>query len=413
MQKEIAMRKTMRKKILVAAVASALAAPAAALAQSSVTINGYIQLSADNMKASNAPARTKTSERRVNDDSSSVVFNVTEDLGDGTAAIVRVDLKPNLDTGALAASGESWVGLRSRTWGQLTMGRHSLHYFLAPDDAYYKGASYRIHPSSLTDFAGGGRIAIANATRTPNSIKWTSPNWSGFGLVAAYSTNPLASAGVEADMTAGNTARDGRAWNLHPTYTAANWKIGYSFWDGKADNPSAIYSSALSGLSTAPLGTSTTVASLAGQLITADQRSNTLYGYYTWDGWKLGGLWTKAELTAAATGAGLAPIGTRLGNRAAWSIPLRYTTGAQSFMATYTRAQDDKATVVRDGAKMWSLTYGYALSKRTNLALSLNQIRNDAGAAYTHYVDAGAGTNNALAAGERARLVTVGMRHEF
>lgn len=402
----------MRKKMLVAAVAGALAAPAVVLAQSSVTISGFLQGSVDNMKISNT-TRSKASETRVNDESSSVVFSVTEDLGGGLAGIGRVDFKPNLDTGALAASGESWVGLRSRSWGQLTMGRHSLHYFLAPDDAYFKGASYRIHPTSLTDFAGGGRIAIANATRTPNSIKWTSPNWSGFGLVAAYSSNPLASAGVEADMAAGNTARNGRAWNLHPTYTAANWKIGYSFWDGKADNPTAIYNAALSGLSTAPVGTSTTVASLAAQRITADQRGNTLYGYYTWDGWKLGLLWNKTKLKAAAAGAGLAPIGTELGDRTAWSIPLRYTTGPYSFMAAYTKARDDKATAVQDGAKMWSLTYAYSLSKRTNLAVSLNQLTNDAGAAYSHYVDSGAGTNNALAAGEKARLVTFGIRHDY
>ncbi len=402
----------MRKKMLAAAVAGALAAPAIVLAQSSVTISGFLHGSVDNMKISNT-TRSKASETRVNDESSSVVFSVTEDLGGGLAGIGRVDFKPNLDTGALAASGESWVGLRSRSWGQLTMGRHSLHYFLAPDDAYFKGASYRIHPSSLTDFAGGGRIAIANATRTPNSIKWTSPNWSGFGLVAAYSTSPLASGGVEADMAAGNTARNGRAWNLHPTYTAANWKIGYSFWDGKADNPTAIYNPAISGLSTAPVGTSTTVASLAAQRITADQRGNTLYGYYTWGGWKLGLLWNKTKLKAAATGAGLVPIGTELGNRTAWSIPLRYTTGPHSFMAAYTKARDDKATAVQDGAKMWSLTYAYSLSKRTNLAVSLNQLRNDAGAAYSHYVDSGAGTNNALAAGEKARLVTFGIRHDF
>lgn len=403
----------MRRKILVAAVAGVLAAPAVALAQSSVTINGFIQVSLDNMKVSNAPARLNTSETRVNDESSSVVFNVTEDLGGGLAGIVRVDFKPNMDTGSLAASGESWVGLRSRTWGQLTAGRHSLHYFLAPDDAYFKGASYRVHPSSLTDFAGGGRIAIANATRTPNSIKWTSPNWNGFEAVVAYSTSPLASAGVEADMAAGNPARDGRAWNLHPTYTAANWKLGYSFWDGKADNPRAVYNPAISGLSTAPVGTSTTLPTLEGQLITADQRGNTLYGYYTWGGWKLGLLWNKTELTAAATGAGLAPIGTRLGERTAWSIPLRYATGPQTFMAAYTKAQDDSATAAPDGAKMWTVTYAYSLSKRTHLALSLNQLKNDAGAAYTHYVDAGAGTNNALAAGEKARLVTFGIRHNY
>lgn len=402
----------MRKNILLAAVAGALATPAMVLAQTSVTISGFLQGSVDNMKIGNT-ARANASESRLNDESSSVVFNITEDLGSGLAAIGRVDFKARLDTGVLDASGESWVGLRSRSWGQLTFGRHALHYFLAPDDAYYRGASYRIHPSSLTDFAGGGRIAIANATRTPNSIKWTSPNWSGFQAIVAYSTSAFPSNGVEADMAAGNTARDGRAWNVHPSYTAANWKVGYSFWDGKWDNPSAVFNSSLAGLSTVPLGTSTTVPTAAGQLITADQRGNTLYGYYLWQGWKFGVLWNKTELTAAATGAGLRSIGTQISERTAWSIPLRYTSGPHTFMGAYTKAQDDKATAAQDGAKMWSLTYAYSFSKRTNVALSVNQLKNDAGAAYSHYVDAGAGTNNALAAGEKARLVTLGIRHDF
>ena len=58
----------MRKKSLIVAVAGALAAPAAALAQSSVVINGFIQVSLDNMKVSNAPARLNSSETRVNDE---------------------------------------------------------------------------------------------------------------------------------------------------------------------------------------------------------------------------------------------------------------------------------------------------------------------------------------------------------
>ena len=404
----------MEKRLLAVAVVGVLAAPAVALGQSSVTISGFFQGSVDNMKLSNAPARTKNSENRVNDESSSIVFNVTEDLGGGLAAVARVDFKPNLDTSALAASGESYVGLRSKSWGSLEFGRHALHYFKAPDDAYFRGASYRIHPSSLIDFAGGGRIAIANATRTPNTIKWASPNWNGFQGVVAWSASPLGTSSREADMTAGNTARNGRAWNLNPTYTAANWQLGYSYWDGKADAPSAIFNAAtLSTLSTVPNGTSTTLPTAAGQLVFADQRSHSLYGHYIWGGWKLGAIWNKSKLTAASTGAGLAPIGTEIGNRTAWSIPLRYETGPHSFMAAYTKAQDDSATAAQDGAKMWSLTYAYGFSKRTFGSLSLNKLTNDPGAAYTHYVDAGAGANNALAAGESARLITLGLRHNF
>ncbi len=410
----------MRKKILVAAVAGALAAPAVVFAQStgsSVTISGNLLMSVDNQSVGNAvAARTTTSETRVQDESSSLVFGMREDLGNGLAAVGRLDFKVAFPAGTLSPFGESWVGLDSKDWGSLTAGRHSLHYFKTPEDAYFLGASYRVAPSSLIDFAGGGRVAIANATRTPSTVKWTSPNWNGLQTVVAYSFNPTGAQSISADGKFGNTARAGRAWNVNPTYSAGNWMAGYSFWDAKTDAPSATYDAALQGLGNAAgdVGVYATGAGATaiGQLITADQRSDSLYGYYTWGGWKLGALWNKSKLTAAATGAGLASVGTELSNRTAWSIPLRYATGPHTFMATYTKAQDDSATAVQDGAKQVALTYAYSFSKRTHIALSWGKLTNDGSAAYTPYVST-ASVNGGLAPGESARNITLGMRHNF
>lgn len=428
----------MRKKILAAAVAGALAAPAIVFAQaqdrgtthptergaipavpagppSSVTISGAALLSFDNLTVSNTNAaanRQKTSETRVLDESSLIVFSIRENLGNGLAGIARFDLRPNLATGAVAATGENWVGLDSRSWGSLTAGRHALNYFKTPDDAYFRGASLRVHPSSLMDFAGGGRVAIANATRTPNTVKWTSPSWNGLQAIVAYSASPLGTGSTSADMAPGNTARDGRAWNINPTYSAGNWAAGYSFWDSKADNPSAANGAAFAGLGSS-VGITAAALPAAAQLWSADQRSDSIYGHYMWGGWKLGAIWNRTKLTAAATAAGLAATGTEVGNRKAWSIPLRYETGPHSFMASYTKANDDSATPAQDGAKMWSLSYAYAFSKRTYLALSWAELTNDAGAAYSPYVGPSGSTNGGLAAGERARTINLGMRHNF
>lgn len=415
----------MRKKILVVAIAGALA-PVVAFAQypsaassggSSVTVSGNVLISVDNQNVGNAVAtRTKTSETRMQDESSSLVFSARENLGNGLAAVGRLDFKVGYPTGTLSAFGESWVGLDSKDWGSLTAGRHSLHYFKTPEDAYFLGASYRVHPSSLIDFAGGGRVAIANATRTPNTLKYTSPNWNGAQVVVGYSFSPTGAQALSADGAAGNTAREGRAWNVNPTYSAGNWAAGYSFWDSKTDNPSAIYNAAVQGLGNTGGNVGAYApgagASAIGQLVFADQRSDSLYGSYTWGGWKLGALWNKSKLTAAATGAGLAPAGTELGNRTAWSIPLRYATGPHTFMATYTKAQDDSATAAQDGAKMWALTYAYSFSKRTHVALSWGDLKNDGGGAYTPYVSS-ASVNGGLAPGESARNITLGMRHNF
>ena len=80
----------MNKKLLVVAVAGALAAPGVALAQSSVTISGIFKVSLENIRlsgisAARTTAGTNTSENRVADDSSRILFNVVEDLGGGLA----------------------------------------------------------------------------------------------------------------------------------------------------------------------------------------------------------------------------------------------------------------------------------------------------------------------------------------
>lgn len=393
----------MEKKALTVAVAGALAAPALALAQSNVTISGYVHMSAGNIKISQpAPARTTTSESRVNDESSSgVILQVREELGGGNAALVRVDVKTNLDTSTIAATGESYVGLAVHNAGRFTVGRHSLHFFKTPDDGWFNGVTLRVHPSSIIDYAGGGVVTIANATRTPNSVKWSSPVWSGFSVDVGYSFNPTTTPAGEADMTAGNTARKGNALNVNPAFTAGNWAAGYSYWDGKSDAPTA-----------------------ATQLALADQRSDSLYGYYRWGGFKFGAMWNVSKLTAAAAGA-LGAAGTEIGNRTAWSIPVRYTVGQHNFFVNYTKARDDKATAAADGATLWGASYIYAFSKRTFAGFTVGRLTNEAGAAYSPYGDRGIGigstgttsglgsTNSGAAPGEDYRVLAFNIRHTY
>ncbi|MFY9314430.1 MAG: porin [Burkholderiales bacterium] len=391
----------MNKRLLAVAVAGALAAPIAASAQSSVTISGAITMTVDNVKYSDSPAtRTTRSESRLNDESSSIVFNVREDLGGGMSAIVKVDVKPNPDSSAIAASGESFIGISTKDAGRFTAGRHNFNFFKTPWDGYGLSGGLKSHPSSLIDYAGGGKVAIANATRTPNSLMWSSPNWSGVTVDVGYSFNPGGSSATneignstatEADLTAGNTARKGRAWLLNPTYTASNWSVAYSYWSAKVDAPTA-------------------------SIFLADQRSDSLYGYYTWGGFKLGGMWNKTRLNTAVG----ATAGAKVSERTAWSIPIRYTMGQHNFLAHYTKARDDKATAgVSDGAKMWALMYAYALSKRTSASLTYTKLRNDGnatagGAGYNMYTNIVLGSANAgTAASEDVSAFIFGMRHNF
>ena len=373
----------MKKKLLAVAVVGALASP---VAFAQVTIGGAVRVSVDNLKYSQpAATRTTTSESRLNDESSSIIFNMREDLGQGLAAIVLVDVKPNIDTSAIAASGQSYIGLQT-TFGRFTAGRHNFHFFKAPYDGYGLGGSLKLMPAGIIDHTGGGKVAIANATRTNNSLMYSSPSFGGFAVDAGYSFNPGGAAAAEADMSAGNTARKGQAWYLNPAFTMGNWHVAWSHWNGKTD--------AATGVGVA----------------TADQVSNSLYGYINVGAFKVGAIWNTTELKAPT-------VGTKVSERDAWSIPVRFTAGRNSFLAHYTVANDDDVIAGENGAKMWVFAFAHSLSKRTSVQLAYAKLTNESAAAYDFFTNTSGGglssVNAGSGAGEDARLLTFGMVHSF
>jgi predicted porin len=363
----------MNKKLIAVAVAGLFVAPAAALAQSSVTISGFLKGGFEQVKYGNFRAGgLRSSQSGVVDDSSRIIFNVVEDLGGGLQAIGQVDMRVGLDTGALAASGNDHVGLRSKSWGRIFLGRQDLHYFNRESDLTTKG-SLRADSISLLAYAGGGSVAIANATRTTNVVHYTTPNWGGFTLIAAYSSNPSA---AEADL--GSAVRRGRAWNLNPNFAGANWQVGYSYWTSKPD------------------------AALAG-----NQRGDRLYGSYTFPmGFKIGLAWDKSRIRTDGAG--------DTSRRTVWSIPMSYTWGNHSIHGHYDRAGDDKVMAGDEKARMFALSYQYDLSKRTSAAVTYAGIRNASGANYNLFTGASLGVANlAVLPGEDPRMWGVTLRHAF
>lgn len=372
----------MNKKVLAVAVAGALALPGVALAQSSVTISGLFKVSFGQVKiGSPAAGRTgHTSQGRMTDDSSRIVFNVREDLGGGVSAIGQFDMRLAPDNGVDSGpSGNSHVGLQSASWGRIFMGRQDLHYFNTESNILVRG-DLKAAPWAITSNTVAG--AVANTSRTANVVHYTTPNWGGFTVIAAYSTNPIGPGSNENDI--GSGIRKGRGWHLQPNMAGKNWQIGYSYWNAKGD-----------------------IAGAAGR----DERADRLYGSYTWSGLKVGLVWDRSKTwsqTAAAR--------TATSNRTAWSIPVGYSWGPHNIDGHYSKARSDKVVAGSNGAKMWAIAYGYDLSKRTSAAVTFAQIKNDAAAAYNLFTSnsAAIGTPDAgVAAGEDPRILTLTLRHAF
>ncbi len=376
----------MNKKLMAVAVAAAMA-PGLALAQSSVTISGVFKTGLDQIRIGSRVG-SNTSEWRVTDNSSRMIFNITEDLGGGMQAIGQIDLRfsTDINTTTAAAStintgGNTWVGLRGKSWGTFTMGQHDLHYGKQPDDIASKAGALMASSVSLMDAVASG-APVAGNTRTRNVLRYDTPRWGIFSGTAAYSTNP---GGAEADLTTApaNTSRKGNAINLNPVLTGANWQAGYSYWRQKAD---------VAGAATG-------------------QRGDVLYGFYRWGGFKLGLAWNKSRIRSDLAG------GTDAFRRTSWTIPASYSWGKHNVYGHYTKAGNDKVTAVDDAAKMWAFAYVYDLSKRTSAGVTYAKIRNNAGAAYNLFTNGATGVfgsvNSAPAAGEDPRLIAFTLRHAF
>ena len=393
----------MNKKLLAVAVASALAVPVTASAQ--VAISGIFKVGISNISAggTETPGRANSSQMRVDDNSSRILFNVTEDLGGGLAAIGQLDLRFAPDQASAAptsnpiGSGNTYVGLRSTSWGTVSLGRWDLHYGSQPDDLASKAGALMGSSVSLMDFQLSGTgtaqtVAVANATRTANVIKWDSPNWGGFQLTAAYSTSPLA-ASSEGDMGV-NTATPGKGdgMNLKGVFTGSNWQIGASMWEAEAE-----------AVNTAVATTATNF-----QNPRLEQSSQAFWGYIRFGGFKVGAAANMAELTNA---------GVVVSDRMSMTLPVSYTTGPHNFYAHYTMAQEDDAaqfTGLDTKATMIAFAYVYDLSKRTSVGLTYAQIDNGAAANYNFFTGGSLGSSDANPGrGEDLSLIQATLRHAF
>jgi len=438
----------MQKKLLAVAVAGVLAAPGVALAQSSVTISGVFKASLEwvsigsRSAASNGMNNTAT---RLADDSSRIIFNVTEDLGGGLSAIGQLDIRfrydeqgqptsgaaTSVNVGGSIGAGNTFVGLKSSSWGQLTFGRNDLHYFNTESTITTKAASLRMDSISLLAYIDGS--SVATASRTQNVTRWLSPNWGGFTMIAAYSTN---GAGNDNDMS--SLMRRGSAWNLNPNFQASNFQVGYSYWNQKSDGVSATTAAVPAGFAINQT-TGSIAATPAVAAVTAtsgqNQRGDRLYGSFKWSGFQIGLAWDKSQLTNLTQNSAGVSTNLKVANRNAWSIPASYTMGNHNFYAHYTVADDDKTSsgtagtraaitngtvcgpaigACGTGAKMWALAYVYDLSKRTSMGISWSKINNENGAAYNHFTSTSLGdSSSAVVAGEDPRILAATIRHAF
>ncbi len=234
----------MKKTLIAFAALSAIAGMAQA--QSTVTLYGLLDANVGSAKTNSFSAPTLlnpngsySSQRQTLVSSgglngSRFGFRITEDLGGGLAAIGNLEGGVNLDTGASAGNllfgRQANVGLASATLGTVTIGRNKTPYYDLHASTGLRESAF--DATTNTNFgtaanynpanAAGGAYLLSNhnsasaptaATwlgfnaRLNNSIRYTSPSFSGFSVAGIYGFGEDKGINQRASQTYGGTAQ--------------------------------------------------------------------------------------------------------------------------------------------------------------------------------------------------------------
>jgi len=378
----------MKKSLIALAV---LAAAGAASAQSSVTLSGIFKTGIGQTRHTNGPAAVNGSTTAVADGSSRFIISGQEDLGGGLKAVFQVDNRFRVDdngpapTSSPLATGNTFVGLAGG-FGQIRVGKLDTHYCLGGDTHGSMATALQAGSCALLGYLGGqGRVATTTG-RSVNLIRYDLPTLvPGLTAQLNYSTEWTGNDGNMGD------AGKGRMISGQVGYASGPFTIATSVWNSRSENR--------------------TIA-----VARRDQQSWIVAGSWNFGIARVGLTFDQATHDDAAAGSAVY-VESR---RRAWSIPVTARVGSGTVLFTYTRADDVRvggATAAGTGARLWSVGYDHALSKRTSVGVSYANLNNDAGANYQLYTANSLVNLPSLAAaannGTDQRQFYVGVRHTF
>ena len=378
----------MQKKLIVVALAAAIALPMPVLADNAnVTVYGAVDMAfAVTNNGTSAAGVAGTSTNQVSSQVSKLGFKGSEDLGGGLSAIWQIEQQIDADNTTLAASKNTFAtrnsfgGLKSDSMGTVLLGRHDTPYKIAT-------RKLDVFGDSLADNRSLMGQAGTHDARPTDVVAYISPAMSGFTAAAAYV------AGAETATTSAQVK--GSAWSLAGMYDAGPVyaSLAYQAFDGGT------------------LGTSSN-QTLFDTTVGANNNLKA---------WKLGGGYTMEALQLNAvyekTSSSIANVDT-LG-RTDWYLAGKYSFGSDAVKLAYAHAGEFGATAAakaNTGASQLALGYDHNLSKRTTIYAQYTKLNNGTAASYK-ITNAGSTAGNftlpGTGAGASPSAWALGMKHTF
>jgi len=349
------------KKLIAAAVAVAVIAPASVMA-AGPTLYGKIHTSVD-YKDNNGSgsANTKYTEWSLNSNSSRIGVKGSEDLGNGMKVGYLIEWSVDMDGDGSAFGERNRAVTLSGDWGTALAGKW---------DTPYKTVGRKL--DLFGDSIGDTRNLSKNATtdnRAPNVVAYVTPNMGGFSATLAYVFDYVP---ARADNS------DNDAWSVNGIYNNGPILVAAAYSD---------YSN--------PNGSSATA-------------------------WRIGGAFSMGDFKVLGSYTDMSDQNLVKNNDPdLWTLGASYKMGSNTIKFQYSELDDSglkdaAGSSLKDGADMWSLGLDHAMSKRTTVYAAYASTDNNRDGSRTSWNGGHDGEGKGLGvAGEKADSFSVGIIHKF
>jgi predicted porin len=381
----------MQKKLIVVAVAGALAAPAMALAQT--TIYGLFNAEwSPSYSASDLPGGApRANGEGFNSGASRIGFRGEEKMGGGLAAWYQCESELAIFPRGNAAQG-TIIDVTDALWCT----RNSAvgikggfgNFYIGSWDSPLKKASAVTRITNETGWMGTQGMTIRQGTGSPNmsqrntdSFNYDTPNLGGFSGSLQFTTKQ---ASLDAPEDAGTSTTKGRIWSLNGQYATGRLAVVAGYTKNEKNRAT-------------------------GGLTNPDAKDEaTLIGAkYGFGPVELGLTWARRETNNTSTTSGKRDGYNLAGT---WAI-----SGPHSLIAGYSAAGDLKGNLAQSGsdtgATQMLIGYRYGFSKRTVGTIGYVKVDNDTNGVYG-LTDMASGTAN-VALGESPSAFVLSLTHSF
>ncbi len=349
----------MQKKLIALAVAAAVAAPMAAMAD--VKISGYMHASWDFLDADEVNADESDDTTGVMGGAARAThirFSGNEDLGNGLKAIWQIESQvDNFGVG----SRNTWVGLAG-SWGNFKMGRLDTPYKQSTGSLDVMGNTVGDYNNIIAQTSTAGNNFDERPTDT---VSYWTPNFNGF-------SGGIMRASMDQEEANGTSADDLEVWSMMAKYQNGPFFASLAWEDqsGGAFN-------------------STTV----------DESDAWKLGLgYKFGNSRVGFIYEDIDHDAANS----------MREREAWYINFGHKFGANRVAVAYGDMDDSDANGVNDGVDFWALGVYHSFSKRTEVYAIYADKDNDRNATVGTWSKEGA-----IQAGGDASALSLGIIHKF